>query len=90
MGEIIVDMPGFAADCRHLLDEVAEHGTRVVITRDGRPVAELHSLSSPPSAETKPLFGFAKGTFVILGDIVAPLDEEWDCEHETSHRDNDR
>lgn len=90
MGEIIVDMPGFEADCRHLLDEVAEHGTRVVITRDGRPVAELHPLEPVQPATPRPLFGFAKGTIVVHGDIVAPLDENWECEREPGHGDGGR
>ncbi len=63
----------FKAECLKLMDEVARTGQPVVITKHGRPVAQL----APIPAQSRSLFGYMKNTLKIKGDIVAPLDEEW-------------
>jgi prevent-host-death family protein len=62
----------FKAKCLHLLDEVAERRTPLIITKRGKPVAKLVPLDDP-----KPftLYGRMAGTAQILGDIVGPLDD---------------
>ncbi|HEX9465122.1 MAG TPA: type II toxin-antitoxin system prevent-host-death family antitoxin [Alphaproteobacteria bacterium] len=65
----------FKAKCLKLLDDVAATGDTLVITKRGKPVAELR----PVAAKPKPLVGFMKGQVKILGDIISPLDDvEWD------------
>lgn len=63
----------FKAECLKLMDEVARTGQPVVITKHGRPVAQL----VPVPAEPGSLFGYMKNTVKIKGDIVAPTDESW-------------
>jgi prevent-host-death family protein len=63
----------FKAECLRLMDEVARTGRPVVITRHGKPVAQL----VPVPAEPKSLFGYMKNTVKIKGDIVAPTGERW-------------
>jgi len=63
----------FKAECLKLMDEVARTGQPVVITKHGKPVAQL----VPVPAEPKSLFGYMKNTVTIKGDIVAPGDESW-------------
>jgi prevent-host-death family protein len=63
----------FKAECLRLMDEVARTGQPVVITKHGRPVAQL----TPVPAEPKSLFGYMKNTVRIKGDIVAPTGEHW-------------
>ena len=54
-----------------LLDAV-EAGERIVITRHGRPVAEL----SPPPEKKRARFGCAKGPdFYMAPDFDAPLED---------------
>jgi antitoxin (DNA-binding transcriptional repressor) of toxin-antitoxin stability system len=48
-----------------------EAGEDVVISRAGKPVAKLTSVSAPKRAR----FGFAKGTIEIVGDVNDPLPE---------------
>jgi prevent-host-death family protein len=67
----------FKARCLALLDEVARTGEPLLVTKHGRPVAEVKP-HKPPRA--KSLIGVDKGRVRILGDIIAPAyDGEWDA-----------
>ena len=63
----------FKAQCLKLMDEVARTGRPVVITKHGKPVAQLAPVSVQPAS----LFGYMKNTLKIKGDIVAPTNERW-------------
>ena len=59
----------FKAKCLKLMDEVAENGEEIVITKNGKPVAKLTAYRERP----KTLFGIGKrqdGRY--LGDIISP------------------
>lgn len=64
----------FKAKCLQIMDEVAETGERVLITKNGLPVAELIPARNRP----KTLFGTTPEV-IIKGDIISPLDEEWEA-----------
>ena len=63
----------FKARCLKLMDEVAESGEEIVITKNGRPVSRL----APYRERPKTLFGVDRGKIEILGDIVSPMPSEW-------------
>ena len=63
----------FKAKCLRLLDEVQRTRKEIVVTKRGKPVARLVPLAEPTSA----LFGNMRGTAVILGDIISPIDVKW-------------
>lgn len=66
----------FKAQCLRLLDEVAETGETIVVTKRGRPVAKLQPVDEPPSL---------KGSVVYLvsdEELIAPIDEVWNAEIE--------
>ena len=65
----------FKAKCLKIMDEVAETGETVLITKNGVPVAELVPIKHRPDT----LFGALEGSVTILGDIIAPIDVEWDA-----------
>lgn len=69
----------FKARCLAVLERVRRVRKPILITRFGKPVAEV----IPPSAPTPPpdWLGSLQGTARIEGDIVAPvLDEEhWEA-----------
>jgi len=66
----------FKAKCLALMDEVARAGETIVITKNGKPVAELRPHRGP---RAKSLIGLHKGRIKIRGDIVSPLSSElWD------------
>ena len=66
----------FKAKCLKLMDEVAERGEEIVITKNGKPVAKLTAYRERP----KTLFGIDKGRLEILGDIMSPIDVEWEAD----------
>ncbi|MDQ5902611.1 MAG: hypothetical protein QG672_197 [Pseudomonadota bacterium] len=64
----------FKARCLKLLDEVAATREPLVITKHGKAVAKL--VPVPAEAE---LFGAMAGSVHQEGDIVSPLDNEWEA-----------
>lgn len=64
----------FKARCLKLLDEVAETREPLVITKHGKAVAKL--VPMPPEQE---LFGALAGSVLAEGDLIAPLDNDWDA-----------
>ena len=70
----------FKAKCLKLMDEIARTGKPIVITKRGKPVAKLVPAEPEPR---KPLFGCMAGTVTYEGDLLAPLDVEWEAEAET-------
>ena len=72
----IIKASEFKAKCLALMDEVASTGEGVLITKNGKPVAELrpHAGKRPKSP-----FGLHKGLIETHGDIISPIDVEWDA-----------
>jgi prevent-host-death family protein len=63
----------FKAKCLALMDGVARTGTAVVITKNGKPVAEL----VPHRPRMQTARGIPKDELFITGDIVRPIDAVW-------------
>jgi prevent-host-death family protein len=74
-----MDIPAglFKAKCLELMDIVAEKGGEYVITKRGKPVAKLVAITPP--GKKKPSFGYMKGSIEITGDMVSPLNVEWEA-----------
>ena len=66
----------FKAKCLKLMDEVAESGEEIVITKNGRPVSRL----TPYRVPFKSWFGRDRGIIQIHGDIMEPIDVEWEAQ----------
>jgi prevent-host-death family protein len=65
----------FKAKCLALMDEVARTGKPVLVTKHGKPVAELR----PHRPRPKSALGVWKDQLIVKGDIVSPIDVEWDA-----------
>ena len=63
----------FKAKCLKLMDEVAESGEEIVITKNGQPVARLVSYRERP----KTPFGRDRDRTTIIGGIISPMPAEW-------------
>ena len=66
----------FKARCLQLMDEVADNGGEIIITKRGAPVARL----VPHRKRPKSLFGAGRDRMKITGDIISPIDVEWEAE----------
>ena len=65
----------FKAKCLGIMDEVANTGQEFVISKNGQPMVRLVPYRNKPSS----LFGIDKNKIEILGDIIEPLDVEWEA-----------
>ncbi|MEW5890176.1 MAG: type II toxin-antitoxin system Phd/YefM family antitoxin [Pseudomonadota bacterium] len=66
----------FKAKCLALMDDVANTGEVLVVTKNGKPIAELRPYSGGRADSP---FGLHAG-LRILGDIVSPIDEDaWEA-----------
>ncbi len=65
----------FKAKCLALMDEVARTGDKLVITKNGKPVADL----VPHRSAKKNALGLLQGRLHIKGDIISPIDVEWEA-----------
>lgn len=68
-----------ASECKAkflgVLDNVASTHERVIVTKNGKPVAEIVPFIDRP----KSIRGALKGSVTILGDLDEPLDVEWEA-----------
>lgn len=63
----------FKARCLAVLDDVALSGREVVITKRGRPVAKVVPIGQAPAVPIA-------GLIVQQGDLISPVEVEWDAE----------
>lgn len=63
----------FKAKCLQLMDEVAESGQEIVITKHGKPVSRI----VPHREKSTLTFGRNRGLIEIYADIVEPMPAEW-------------
>jgi prevent-host-death family protein len=67
----------FKAKCLSILDEVQKTKKPILVTRFGKPIAEVIPHAPAPSADW---MGSMRDSMKILGDIVSPATEESEWE----------
>lgn len=74
-----VSISTFKATCLAVLERVRRTGQPILITRRGRPIAEVFPPSPAPAG--KPWLGSGSHTGRIEGDLVEPVadGDEWDA-----------
>ena len=71
-----VGVAEFKSRCLELLDGVGTRGDEIIITKRGKPIAQI----SPIRPEVRELKGMYAGRAKILGDIVNfNLADEWEA-----------
>ncbi|WIM11992.1 type II toxin-antitoxin system Phd/YefM family antitoxin [Enhydrobacter sp.] len=73
-----INAAAFKTRCLALIDEVAESGAPIIVTKRGKAKVQVVAVREKP----RTLLGATKGTFRILGDIVGPVVEDWDEDRE--------
>jgi prevent-host-death family protein len=69
-----INAAAFKARCLALIDEVAETGQPIIVTKRGKAKVQIVAVREKP----KSIFGALKGSFEIVGDIVGPTLEDYD------------
>jgi len=64
----------FKAKCLKLLDQVAEKHETLIVTKRGKPVVQVVPIQQPST-----LFGSMKGSVLYMGDVISPIDVEWEA-----------
>ena len=80
----MVGMAEFKANCTRLLRELQADGEPITVTSRGKPVATVTPAPEverrdPETRGRNPLFGALKGTVTTYGDIVGPIDPDWEA-----------
>jgi prevent-host-death family protein len=77
-----------ALECKakffHVLDEVASKRKGIVVTRNGRPIAEIVPAEGKPESiamgkRPKSIVGALRGSVTILGDLDEPIGGDWEA-----------
>jgi prevent-host-death family protein len=73
-----INAAAFKARCLALIDEVAETGQPLIVTKRGKAKVQIVAVREKP----KTLIGALKGSFEVVGDISGPIfdESEWDWE----------
>ena len=68
-----------ASECKAkflgVLDEVAATHERVIVTKNGKPIAEIVPFVERPRS----IRGALKGQVIFMGDLDEPTDEDWEA-----------
>jgi prevent-host-death family protein len=72
-----INAASFKATCLALLDKVEKTGQPIVVTKRGKPVAQLVPVAPPGKRR---LMGCMEGTAKIVGDIESPAAPATDWE----------
>lgn len=68
-----------ASECKakflDVLDQVGSKGERIIVARDGKPIAETIPFVERPDS----IIGALKGAVTMMGDIEEPTGEAWEA-----------
>jgi prevent-host-death family protein len=76
MAKVEISAGLFKSKCLKLMDDVNEKHISIIITKRGKAIAQL----VPLEEKSMNFFGCMEGTVTINGDIVAPIDEQWEAD----------
>jgi antitoxin (DNA-binding transcriptional repressor) of toxin-antitoxin stability system len=71
-----ISITDFKARCLALLQELSDTNESLVITKHGKPFAEVR----PCKQDVETALEKFRGSVVHCGDIVSPIEEEWDAD----------
>lgn len=68
-----------ASECKAkflgVLDDVADNHERVIVTKNGKPVAQIIPYVEKPRS----IIGALKGSVTVMGDLDEPTDADWEA-----------
>jgi prevent-host-death family protein len=66
----------FKAQCLSVLDDVNKKKERIVVTKHGKPVAQIVPCRTAATTTSNPL----KGSVIYEGDIISSTGEAWEAD----------
>jgi len=79
----VVGAGEFKAKCLELMDGVSEAGDVIVVTKRGKPVAQLVPVVTTPPT----LMGYLAEQIDFVGDVISPVEVPWGpAAHRTKRR----
>lgn len=66
----------FKSHCLEILNNLEQTQSSIIITKRNKPIATV----SPFSKSTPSIFGIFKNQIEIKGDIISPIDDEWEAD----------
>jgi len=72
-----ISISKFKATCLSVLSQVEVTGRKITVTKRGRPIACI--VPAPPAERSGSFLGCMQGKGAILGDIMEPLNVEWEA-----------
>lgn len=64
----------FKSHCLEILKNLEKSKTSIIITKRNKPIAIVSSFQK----KKKSIFGILKNRGEVMGDIISPIDEEWE------------
>lgn len=68
----------FKSHCLEIIDKLQNNQQSIIITKRKKPVARVVPFDSPKAS----ILGLLKDKAEIKGNILEPIDEKWEAEHE--------
>ena len=65
----------FKVHCLSIIETISRNHEPVIVTRYGKPIVKIEPVNSEKDTSDKPL----KGKAIFIGDIISPVDEEWEA-----------
>ncbi len=66
----------FKAKCLRLMDEVAATGEGITVTKRGKPIGKFVPMETPQ----RPPWGKYSSQLKFAGDVMSPIDVEWEAD----------
>lgn len=78
--EVQISIENFQTEYLKLIEDVQRYHSEIIITKLGKPIAKVIPILNEQSK--KSLFGYMKDSVVIHGDILKPVEENWEVDDE--------
>ena len=72
-----ISVTDFKARCSEFINQVAETGQAITLTKRGKPTAMV--VPAPQDEKKKLVLGQFRDQVTIIGDVLSPLDEPWEA-----------
>lgn len=73
-----ISISQFKSHCLEIIEKLQSNGQSIIITKRDKAVAKVLPIDSKKVS----LFGMLKNKAEIKANILDPIDEKWDAEHE--------